>query len=148
MVLFASKPGMDIKGISEATIRKLYEADLLKSPPDFYCLKEKTAKLLQIEGLRGKSVSNLLNSIELSKKKPFFRLLTALGIPLLGGVKTRKLTHFYSDLVMFIEAIEKKQLDSIGFHLGTETQKEAEKFFQKPKNLAILKNLVKVNFVH
>ena len=136
---------MDIKGISEAVIRKIYQTNLLKSPVDFYHLEPKKKELLKIEGLQRKSVNNLLNSIERSKRKPFFCLITALGVPLLGKIKARKLVEFYPDLASFIQTIEKKELTLIGQKLGTETQKELTNYFQKPKNLQILKELVKVN---
>ena len=136
---------MDIKGISEAVIRKIYQASLLKSPVDFYYLELKKKELSKIEGLQRKSVNNLLNSVEKSKRKPFFCLITALGVPLLGKVKARKLVELYPDLVSFIQTIEEKELTLIGQKLGTETQKEVTNYFQKPKNLQILKELVKVN---
>ncbi|CAG8646556.1 10264_t:CDS:2, partial [Scutellospora calospora] len=145
LTLFSSKPGMDIKGISEMVIRKLYQTNLLKTPADFYYLEPRKKELLKIEGLQRKSVNNLLNSVERSKKMPFFCLITALGIPLLGKVKARKLADFYSDLISFIQAIEENKLDLIGQKLGAETQKEVMNYFQKPKNLSILKELVKVN---
>lgn len=135
---------MDIKGISEVVIRKLYQVNLLKIPADFYYLEQRKKELLKIEGLQRKSVNNLLSSVEKSKKKPFFCLITGLGIPLLGSVKARKLTDLYPDLISFIQAIEKKELDLIGQKLGTETQKEINNYFQRPKNLLILKELVKV----
>jgi len=136
---------MDIKGISEAVIRKIYQASLLKSPVDFYYLELKKKELSKIEGLQRKSVNNLLNSVEKSKRKPFFCLITALGVPLLGKVKARKLVELYPDLASFIQTIEEKELTLIGQKLGTETQKEVTNYFQKPKNLQILKELVKVN---
>jgi DNA ligase (NAD+) len=145
LTLFSSKSGMDIKGISEAVIRKLYQVNLLKSPVDFYYLEQKKRELLRVEGLQRKSVNNLLNSVERSKKMPFFSLLAALGIPLLGRVKARKLTEIYPDLTNFIQTIEEKELTLIGQKLGVETQKEIANYFQKPKNLQILKELAKVN---
>lgn len=136
---------MDIKGISEVVIRKLYQANLLKTPVDFYYLEPRKKELLKIEGLQRKSVNNLFHSIEQSKNMPFFCLITALGIPLLGKVKARKLTEFYPDLINFIQAIEENKLDLIGQKLGTETQKEVINYLQKPKNLPILKELAKIN---
>ncbi|KLL03666.1 MAG: NAD-dependent DNA ligase [Mycoplasmataceae bacterium CE_OT135] len=146
LALFASKQGMDIKGVSEAVIRKLHQANLLKNPADFYYLEQKKKELLKVEGLQRKSVNNLLSSIEQSKKKPFFCLITALGIPLLGSVKAHKLTSLYPNLVSFIQAIEKNELEPISKLLGTETQKEIVHYFQKPKNLGILKNIEQFNF--
>ena len=103
---FASKNGLDIKGISQKNIQKLYENSLLNRPTDFYQLYQKEKELLKLEGFKKKTVNNLLNSIENSKKKPFGNLLAALGIPLLSSVKAQKLTNFYPELPSFIAAIE------------------------------------------
>lgn len=53
--------------------------------------------------------------------------------------------ELYPDLTSFIQAIEEKKLDQIGPKLGAETQKEVINYFQKAKNLQILKELVKIN---
>ncbi|CAJ0831856.1 17315_t:CDS:2 [Entrophospora sp. SA101] len=112
LALFASKQGMDIKGVSEAIIRKLYQVNLLKTPADFYYLEQKKKELLKVE----------------------------------GSVKAHKLTSLYPNLVSFIQAVEKNELEPISKLLGVETQKEIVHYFQKPKNLGILKNMERFNF--
>jgi DNA ligase (NAD+) len=106
---FASKSGLDIKGISQKNIQKLYEKNLLNRITDFYQLYQKEKELLKLEGFKKKTVDNILSSIENSKQKPFANLLAALGIPLLSSVKTKKLTKFYPDLPSFITAIENNE---------------------------------------
>jgi len=106
---FASKNGLDMKGISQKNIQKLCEKNLLNRITDFYQLYQKEKELLKLEGFKKKAVNNMLTSIENSKKKPFANLLTALGIPLLSSVKARKLTQFYPDLPSFITAIENNE---------------------------------------
>jgi len=106
---FASKNGMDIKGVSQKLIEKFYENDLLKKPTDFYQLWQKKENLLKIEGLKEKSVSNILTAIENSKQRPLVNLLTALGIPLLSSVKAKKLTEFYPNLNSFLSGIKNNE---------------------------------------
>ena len=106
---FASKNGLDIKGVSQKNIQKLYENNLLNRPTDFYQLYQKEKELLELPGFKKKTVDNILNSIENSKQKPFASLLTGLGIPLLSSVKTKKLTEFYPNLSSFIVAIENNE---------------------------------------
>jgi len=106
---FASKNGLDMKGISQKNIQKLYEKNLLNRITDFYQLYQKEKELLKLEGFKKKAVNNMLTSIENSKQKPFANLLTALGIPLLSSVKARKLTEFYPDLSSFITTIESNE---------------------------------------
>lgn len=145
LAFFASKSGMDIKGISEAIIRKLFQAKLLNSPVDFYCLQEEQKEIHRIEGFQKKSISNLLRNIEESKKRPFSYLLAALGIPLLGPIKCRKLATIYPNLITFLGDIEKDQLN-LNKGLGTETEKAIKEFFQDDQNIQLLKQLAKINF--
>jgi len=100
---------LDIKGVSQKSIKKLYESNLLKSPADFYYLHQKKEELLKLEGFQEKKVNNILDSIEESKKKSFANLLTALGIPLLSSVKTKKLTIFYPSFSRFLAAVKNEE---------------------------------------
>ena len=109
MAHFASKIGVDIKGVSRKIITKLFENGLLKNPSDFYQLSQKKEQLLKLDGLEQKSVENILTAIENSCQKPLSNLLTALGIPLLSSVKARKLTNFYPSLTIFLFAIESQE---------------------------------------
>ena len=101
--------GVDIKGISQKNIEKLYQNNLLKKPTDFYYLAQKRGAIEKLEGFQKKSVDNILFSIENSKKKPLTNLFTALGIPLLSSVKAKKLTAFYPELTSFLAAIENNE---------------------------------------
>jgi DNA ligase (NAD+) len=141
---FASKTGLDIKGLSQKNIKKFYENNLLKKPTDFYQLTQKKEELLKLEGLQEKSVNNLLSSIENSKKKPFVNLLTALGIPLLSSVKAKKLTDFYPNLTSLLTAMENNQWERIREILGEETQKEMKNYFQNSENIQLLQELKKI----
>jgi len=62
--------------------------------------------MLQIDGFRIKKINNILESIEKSKTKPFYNLLSALSIPSLSIVKAKKLSELFSDLNIFILALE------------------------------------------
>ncbi|CAG8456629.1 27238_t:CDS:2 [Gigaspora margarita] len=141
---FASKNGLDIKGISEKIIKKLYENNLLNQPTDFYQLYQKEKELLKLEGFKRKSVTNILTSIEESKKSPFANLLTALGIPLLSSVKAKKLTIFYPNLTSFLIAAKNEEWEKFQEILGEETQKEIKKYWQKLENQKIVQELKEI----
>jgi len=144
LALFATKSGMDIKGLSQKIIEKLYQAKLLETPIDFYCLKDKKNDLLKLEGFQTKSVANLLNALENSKKKPLANLLVALGIPLISLVKAQKLVQFYPNLESFLQLLKSGDLSNIGNLLGKETQSALEKYFQKENNSRVLEELQKL----
>ena len=81
----------------------------MNQPTDFYQLHQKEKQLLKLEGFKKKTVNNILNSIENSKKKPFANLLTALGIPLLSSVKAKKIATFYPNLTSFLAATKNEE---------------------------------------
>jgi DNA ligase (NAD+) len=120
---FASRGAMDIEGIGEAQSVILYNNGLVKNAADLYRLKEKRAELLQLEHMGEKSVSNLLNAIEVSKNRPLARLIFALGIRHIGSETAEILVRRFRsiealskasrDELMEIEAIGPKIADSI-----------------------------------
>ncbi|MCX6958346.1 MAG: NAD-dependent DNA ligase LigA [Verrucomicrobiae bacterium] len=92
---FASRRAMDIAGLGEAVVVQLVDAGLLKSVADLYALRAE--QLLPLERMGEKSVENLLQSIDQSRGRPFWRLLVALGIPHVGVTGARTLAeHFHT----------------------------------------------------
>lgn len=138
---FVSKTGLDMKGISQKIVEKLYNHKLLQKPTDFYQLHNRKPELLKIAGFKEKTVENILNSIENSVKKPLSNWLVALGIPLLSSVKAQKLTTFYPTFTSLLEVIENKEREKIKDILGEETQKAIENYFQNSENLTLVKEL-------
>ena len=68
IIHFAAKDSMDIRGLGDQIIRNFYKDGLLNSIEDIYQLNY--FKIQQQEGWGAKSVENLRNSIEASKKQP------------------------------------------------------------------------------
>ena len=81
---FCSKKGMDIKGLSKATIIKLMEWGWIDSVVDLYHLKEHRDEWIQKPGFGVRSVDNILNAIEASRITEYVKFLTAIGIPQIG----------------------------------------------------------------
>ncbi len=84
---FASKDAMDIDGFSEKTAELLYNEKHFETPVDLMNLKAED--LFGLPGFADKKISNLLASIQKSKKTTLDRFVFALGI---GGIgkKTAK----------------------------------------------------------
>jgi DNA ligase (NAD+) len=89
-----------------------------------------------------KSVSNLLNSIEKSKERPFDKVLFALGIRYVGAGAAKKLATHFKDLDALVEA----SLDEITevYEIGESISKSVKKFFSDAHNKKIIKELKKV----
>ncbi|CAJ0837242.1 3327_t:CDS:2 [Entrophospora sp. SA101] len=71
---------VDIQGLSQKNIKKLYQNNLLKSPEDFYHLGHKKEELLKLEGFQEKVV-----------------------------IKAKKLTTFYPNLTSFLTAVKNEE---------------------------------------
>ncbi|HEY4977008.1 MAG TPA: NAD-dependent DNA ligase LigA [Gaiellaceae bacterium] len=86
---------MDIEGIGERFVRKLWSEGLLRSMPDLYRLHAE--QLTELEGYGEISAQHAIESIEQSEQQPFFRVLFGLNIPYVGFVTAQALAfHFGS----------------------------------------------------
>ncbi len=79
---FCSKKAMNIEGMSEQTVRILYEENLIKIYYDIYQLKYNDVIALPL--FKEKATQNLLDAIENSKQTTFASFITALGIKHVG----------------------------------------------------------------
>lgn len=81
---FCGKKGLDIKGLSKATLEKLIDWGWVNSKLDLFTLAEHKAEWVKKPGFGEKSVSNILNAIEKSKDVSLSQFIASLGIPLVG----------------------------------------------------------------
>lgn len=104
---FASRKAMAIDGLGTAIIDQLVEKGLVKTVADLYCLDR--LSLLSFERMGEKSVDNLLNALETSKKTTFPRFLYALGIREVGEVSAQVLAAHFKNLSA-LEGASEEQL--------------------------------------
>jgi DNA ligase (NAD+) len=111
---FVSREAMDIDGVGEKLVRKLVEAGLVATPPDFYELT--MDHLLALPGFQERSADNVLRSIDSSRSRPFGRVLFALGIPHVGGVNAQLLADAFGsiDALMAATPDEIAKVEGIG----------------------------------
>lgn len=135
---FTFRKAMDIEGLGEETVELLFNSGLIKNIADIYELKKD--ELLKLERMAEKSVANLLNGIENSKKIPFERVLFALGIRYVGETVAKKLAkHFKNiDNIKNANFIELTQTDEIGDKIA----ESILSYFAEPKNISILNKLI------
>lgn len=92
---FIGRKMMDIQGLGDETIETFYKLGLIQKITDIYTLKDRKDQLVNIERFGQKSIQNMLAGIELSKQKPFEKVLFALGIRHVGETVAKKLAlHF------------------------------------------------------
>ena len=86
---FCGKKGLDIKGLSKATLEKFIDKGWINEISDIFMLKEHKTEMENLAGFGVKSVSNILAAIEDSRTCSLESFLSALGIPLIGKAMTK-----------------------------------------------------------
>jgi DNA ligase (NAD+) len=103
---YCGKKGLEIKGLSVATLGKLIEWGWVKSIKDIYKLNSYKDEWPQKEGFGKKSVENILNAIENSKIDcELHKFIAALGIPLVGTTAAKDLANEFKTWDNFIKAV-------------------------------------------
>jgi DNA ligase (NAD+) len=105
---------MDIEGVGEQFVRRLWDEGLLRSMPDLYRLT--VEQLVQLDGYGEVSAKNALEAIELSKSQPFSRVLFGLNIPEVGWVTAVNLARHFETTDRLLDATQEEiqEVDGIG----------------------------------
>ena len=127
---FASRGAMDIEGLGESVVATLVDHDLIGSYADLYELEDKRERLVEIEGLGEKSVTNLLRGIEESKSRPLDRVIHALGIRYVGQTVARLLANRFSSLDELRDADAETLVEIDG--VGPRIAASIRRFFDDP----------------
>src|SRR5207253_764743 len=93
---------LDIEGVGEQLVRRLWSLGLLRSLPDLYRLTKE--QLVELEGFQERSASNVIASIEASKAQPFSRVLFGLNISDVGWVTARTLARAFGSVWRLMNA--------------------------------------------
>ncbi len=134
---FASRRAMDIHGLGTKLIKKLIESGKIKDPADIYDLnKEFISKL---ENMGEKSAQNLMDEIEKSKNLPFSRLITAIGIPMVGETTARLLEKRYHNIEELQNA-KKEELIKIN-GIGEKVANSVIQFFSLDRTKEMIEKL-------
>lgn len=90
LIHFASRDAMNIDGLGERIIEDFFNFGFISKISDIYKLENHRKDLIILEGYGQKSVANLLDAIDISKKNSLEKLIFGFGIPHVGE-KTAKL---------------------------------------------------------
>ena len=98
LVHFVSRDAMNIEGLGDRIMEDFYNFHFIATIPDIYGLKNHEKDLTRLEGYGDKSVTNLLNAIENSKKNSLEKLIFGLGIPHVGAKTAKILAQKYKTI--------------------------------------------------
>ena len=111
---FASREAMNIKGLGDSIIEELLNRNLISNIADLYNLKLEDIASLKKNGT--KFATNLVNAIEDSKNRPFYKLITALGIRHIGTKSAKTIAKHFKTIenLMQAEVEEIAELEDVG----------------------------------
>ena len=135
---FVSRKAMNIDGLGDETIKLLYDKHYLKDISDIYNLDYDM--ISKIEGHAKKSVENLKNGIEESKKKPFQKVLFGMGIRYVGESASKTLINQIKSIYE-LKKLDVEYLSSID-EIGDKTANSIVDFFKNDLNLDLVNRLI------
>lgn len=139
LIHFCERKAMDIDGLGEKIVEDFFNLGFMKSISDIYFLKNHQSDLQELEGYGKKSIDNLLEAIETSKKNSLERLLFGLGIEGVGDKTALEIAKVYKtiDQIAMQSEDDLKTMKDIGPILAH----NIHDFFENVDNMALINNL-------
>ena len=118
---FFSKKGLNIKGISKATIEKLIDWGWVDGVKDIFVLDAHAKDWKKKTGFGEKSVMNIITSIREGCNTDLESIIAAAGIPLIGRTVARQIAGIFNTYEDFREAIRTydfSEIDGFGYEMN------------------------------
>ena len=140
LIHWCSKSAMDIDGLGEKLVTRLFDLGLIKDAADIYTLKAE--QLVPLEGFGEKSAENLIRAIKRSQEQPFDRVLYSLGIRHVGAVTAQLIAGRFGgeDLMSGVETESLTEIDGVGEVVA----RAVIEYFALEDNRALIERLMKL----
>jgi DNA ligase (NAD+) len=142
---------MDIDGVGERLVERLFALGLIRNMADLYFLEREQLLGLELSSsinkkgkrvphrLQAASVDNMLNALELSRQRPFHRVLFALGIRHVGSINAQLLARNFRDIDSLMSATEEEISTVEG--IGPVIAEAVREYFGEPHNVETIERL-------
>jgi DNA ligase (NAD+) len=128
---------MDIEGVGEQFVRRLWDEGLLRSMPDLYRLTAE--QLMELDGYAEISARRAVDAIELSKQQPFARVLFGLNIPDVGWVTAQNLARHFLAVDKLFDASQEEIQEVEG--IGPDRAESIAEWFSDEQNRVLVAEL-------
>ena len=121
----------------------MYDLGLVKNPIDLY--KFNYEDFFKLENVKEKSASNMFNSIQESKSKPFSKFITALSIRHVGKETAELIVNEFST----IEALQSASIEALAKieGIGDKIAESVYEYFQNEENITMINEFKNCGFV-
>jgi DNA ligase (NAD+) len=128
---------LDIEGVGEQLVRRLWAEGLVTSIPALYRLTKE--QLAELDGYAEISASNAIASIEQSREQPFRRVLFGLNVPMVGWVTAQNLARHFGSAERLAAAPQEELAEVDG--IGPERAEAIAEWFADEENTALIGEL-------
>jgi DNA ligase (NAD+) len=142
---FTGRSAMDIEHIGPSLIDQLVEQGLVTDPADLFTLERE--RVAALERMADKSAANLIDSLAAARGRSLDRLLTGLGIPLVGEVAARQLAARYGSLSAFAgadPAAEREALAAI-HGIGEKMAESVARALEDERLMGVVRKLLELD---
>ena len=134
---YAQRRAVDIEGLGDKLVEQLVDADVVHTPADLYRLG--ITALSNLERMAEKSATNLLASIEKSKRTTLPKFLFGLGIRQIGETTAKDLAKHFGNLDAIMDASVEQLLEV--HDVGPVVAQSIRQFFDEPHNREVVEQL-------
>jgi DNA ligase (NAD+) len=128
---------MDIEGVGEQFVRRLWDEELLRSMPDLYRLTAE--QLVELDGWGEVSAANAIAAIHASRAQPFSRVLFGLNIPDVGWVTAVNLARHFETVDRLLDASQEQIQEVEG--IGPDRAESIAEWFGDEQNRTLVAEL-------
>ena len=130
---FVSRNALNIDGLSEATIERLINEDMLHDLTDLFDLEKYRQKWILLDGFGEKSFDNLMVALENAKTVPIANFLYGIGIKGIGLSTAKLIVNKFPVSITEMNQLTVEQLSSID-GIGEVLAQAFVDFFSVEKN--------------
>ncbi len=143
LIHFVSKKSLNIDGFGEKQIKQLFSLKYINKVEDIFNLNKFRSEIIKLDGWGELSFSNLIDSINKSKKISFDKFIFSLGIRFIGEVNAEILANEFKTLDVFISSSNKVNVLENIDGLGPKAISSIIDYFSNDINIDTVKNLKK-----
>lgn len=139
---FASRDGMNIKGLGRTLAEKLIASGMIHRLSDIYTLKAED--WTKLDKIGTKTAANIMAELEASKSQPLVNLVTALGILYVGKNTAGLLVNHFGSLDAIMTASQEEIADING--VGEVIAESVHDFFSNSENVKLIDDFRAMGF--
>ncbi|MFN2471850.1 MAG: NAD-dependent DNA ligase LigA [Gaiellaceae bacterium] len=128
---------MDIEGVGEQLVRRLWAEGLVTSLPALYRIAPE--QLVELDGYGEISAQKAVEAIDASKERPFHRVLFGLNIPQVGWVTARSIARHFGSVAALMNATPEQIEEVEG--VGPDRAQAIAEWFSDEENGALVEEL-------